>query len=545
MVRATSGHNGARRTPTPPALVVPVSFRHWEALAPPAAGGRRLGPMDGTHAAASPLLSIGDLARRTGLPVRTIRYWSETGVVPEATRSAAGTGSTTRPAWPDWSWWPRCGSSAEPCRGPPRAEPREHRGRGGGDPCAGARRPDRHAAAAPGRAVRRRRRGPGGARTHGSSEPFGTDVGTGAAADHRRLRSRGLRGLGGRAAAAGPAQGAVARRRPPAADAPTQDQLDAWLELSELMQDQEFRRLARRAVERSSEPDRHRFFSQNLDRTVGAAMREGVEPDSRGRRPSSTSCSTAPARIVAGPSATGSGPAGRGPRRPPGALPAPAGGHAGPAAPSTRSALYAWLADAIDAGAAGPVPGRRVTPADAVRAGGARAVPVKPTAEQLAAAQDRTIEDVIGRICGCCSAGSIGALVGGDGASLRPARQQVLAGAAPRRFTPAAAGAGGGRASCSGSASGSPTSSPGRPRRPTSSAPRSTASAARRSSRAWSGGGRGRSPSSGSGRTGPRRRPGRRGRQEEGLGGTEVWVLPNPSGLNAHRRTESRRSSAD
>ncbi|WP_232248478.1 G/U mismatch-specific DNA glycosylase [Streptacidiphilus rugosus] len=24
------------------------------------------------------------------------------------------------------------------------------------------------------------------------------------------------------------------------------------------------------------------------------------------------------------------------------------------------------------------------------------------------------------------------------------------------------------------------------------------------------------------------------GRQEEGLGGTEVWVLPNPSGLNAH-----------
>ncbi|MEV5711582.1 MerR family DNA-binding transcriptional regulator [Actinoallomurus sp. NPDC052274] len=40
--------------------------------------------MDGTHAAVS-LLTIGDLARRTGLPVRTIQYWSETGVVPEAT----------------------------------------------------------------------------------------------------------------------------------------------------------------------------------------------------------------------------------------------------------------------------------------------------------------------------------------------------------------------------------------------------------------------------------------------------------------------------
>ncbi|MFD7901154.1 hypothetical protein ACFV4F_13680 [Kitasatospora sp. NPDC059722] len=24
------------------------------------------------------------------------------------------------------------------------------------------------------------------------------------------------------------------------------------------------------------------------------------------------------------------------------------------------------------------------------------------------------------------------------------------------------------------------------------------------------------------------------GRQPEGIGGTEVWVLPNPSGLNAH-----------
>ncbi|MEV6108801.1 MerR family transcriptional regulator [Streptomyces sp. NPDC051940] len=36
------------------------------------------------------LLTIGQLARRTGLPVRTIRYWSDIGAVPPAGRSAAG-----------------------------------------------------------------------------------------------------------------------------------------------------------------------------------------------------------------------------------------------------------------------------------------------------------------------------------------------------------------------------------------------------------------------------------------------------------------------
>lgn len=34
--------------------------------------------------------SIGDLARRSGLPVRTIRFYSDAGVVPESARSPAG-----------------------------------------------------------------------------------------------------------------------------------------------------------------------------------------------------------------------------------------------------------------------------------------------------------------------------------------------------------------------------------------------------------------------------------------------------------------------
>jgi DNA-binding transcriptional MerR regulator len=36
------------------------------------------------------LLTIGRLARRTGLPVRTIRYWSDIGAVPPARRTASG-----------------------------------------------------------------------------------------------------------------------------------------------------------------------------------------------------------------------------------------------------------------------------------------------------------------------------------------------------------------------------------------------------------------------------------------------------------------------
>ena len=36
------------------------------------------------------LLTIGQLARRSGVPVRTIRFWSDEGILPETDRSAAG-----------------------------------------------------------------------------------------------------------------------------------------------------------------------------------------------------------------------------------------------------------------------------------------------------------------------------------------------------------------------------------------------------------------------------------------------------------------------
>lgn len=37
-----------------------------------------------------PLLSIGKLARRSGLPVRTIRFWFDIGLVPPAARTDSG-----------------------------------------------------------------------------------------------------------------------------------------------------------------------------------------------------------------------------------------------------------------------------------------------------------------------------------------------------------------------------------------------------------------------------------------------------------------------
>jgi DNA-binding transcriptional MerR regulator len=47
------------------------------------------GPVD-TGPPGAVLLGIGEVARRTGLPVRTIRFWSDVGAVPPAGRTAAG-----------------------------------------------------------------------------------------------------------------------------------------------------------------------------------------------------------------------------------------------------------------------------------------------------------------------------------------------------------------------------------------------------------------------------------------------------------------------
>jgi hypothetical protein len=50
-----------------------------------------------------PLLSIGELARRSGLPVRTIRFWSDAGLVPRRLGPRAAGGCMTRRARPGLS----------------------------------------------------------------------------------------------------------------------------------------------------------------------------------------------------------------------------------------------------------------------------------------------------------------------------------------------------------------------------------------------------------------------------------------------------------
>jgi DNA-binding transcriptional MerR regulator len=49
-----------------------------------------LSPVTASHTTAPVSLTIGQLARRTGVPVRTIRFWSDEGLVPPSDRSAAG-----------------------------------------------------------------------------------------------------------------------------------------------------------------------------------------------------------------------------------------------------------------------------------------------------------------------------------------------------------------------------------------------------------------------------------------------------------------------
>ncbi|MEV6007108.1 MerR family transcriptional regulator [Streptomyces sp. NPDC051976] len=318
--------------------------------------------MDGVQAGA-PLLTIGELARRTGLAVRTIRYWSETGVVPEARRSAGGH---------------RLYDAAGVARLELVATLREL----GLSHAEVGRVLNRESTVAEVAAVHvtaldaqittlRLRRAVLSAIAAGDREEpghmdrlnrmarlsaqerqriiddFAARVCEGLDAEPR-LRDR-LRGGG--------------HRLP---DAPTQEQLDAWLELSEMVRDPRFQQMARRAMEQSTGgrakgggagpsagPDRHRLFAENLDRTIGAAMREGVAPDS-------PRAAGVVDRLLGDPL-----PERRTAVRNRLRAQLDAGiddrldryrrllaiMH-GQEPPSPRAALYAWLADAIDAGAA-------------------------------------------------------------------------------------------------------------------------------------------------------------------------------------------------
>ncbi|WP_042393246.1 helix-turn-helix domain-containing protein [Streptacidiphilus carbonis] len=233
--------------------------------------------MDGTQNAAAPLLTIGELAHRTGLPVRTIRYWSEAGVVVEATRSAGGH---------------RLYDPAGVARlelvatlrelGLSHAEVRRVLDR----ESTVAEVARTHVAALDTQiATLRLRRAVLSAIAAGDrEEPENMDrlnrMARLSAQERQQMiddfAARACAGLDGGPELQARLRGA-AHHLP---DDPTQEQTDAWLELAELMSDPGFQQHVRSAVEQSSQPERHGRFAENLDRTVGAALREGLAPDS-------------------------------------------------------------------------------------------------------------------------------------------------------------------------------------------------------------------------------------------------------------------------
>ncbi|MBC3839853.1 MerR family transcriptional regulator [Streptacidiphilus sp. 4-A2] len=246
--------------------------------------------MDGTQETPAQLLGIGDLARRTGLPVRTIRYWSETGVVPEAARSSGGH---------------RLYDAAALARlelvatlrelGLSHAEVRRVLNR----ESTVAQVATVHVAALDAQiATLRLRRAVLSAIAAGDrEEPENMDrlnrMARMSAQERRQIiddfATRACEGLDAAPQLRERLRGG-GHRLP---DQPSRQQLDAWLELSELVQDPEFQQVARRAVARSTGtrpvgaataqsqgPDRHEQFALNLDRTIGAALREGLPPDS-------------------------------------------------------------------------------------------------------------------------------------------------------------------------------------------------------------------------------------------------------------------------
>lgn len=321
--------------------------------------------MDGTQAAA-PLLTIGDLARRTGLPVRTIRYWSETGIVPEATRSAAGH-RLYDPA--GLAQLELVATLRE--LGLSHAEVRRVLNRENTVAEVAA----IHVAALDAQitTLRLRRAVLSAIAAGDREEPGHMDRLNRMARLSAQERQQIIDDFAARVCEgleAGPQLRdrlhGGGHRLP---DAPTQEQLDAWLELSEMVQDPEFEQVVRRAMEQStsgqakaggagqsSESDRHRMFAENLDRTIGAAMREGVEPDSPraaevvdrllgypGSERRTAVRDRLRARLDAGID-----------ERLEHYRRLLAIMH-GQQPPSPRAALYAWLADAIDAGA-GPQP---------------------------------------------------------------------------------------------------------------------------------------------------------------------------------------------
>ncbi len=266
-------------------------------------------------------MGIGELAAESGLAVRTIRFYSDSGVLPPAARSEAGYRLYGADALA------RLGLvrtlrelGVDLADDPPRARARGERG--------GRRRGARRRARGPDpRAARAARRAPGGRPTrkpppgdadHAQARPA---VRRRAQADRHRLPRRGVRRPRHRARLRGPDALAL----PELPDDPAPEQVEAWIELAELVQDPDFRATIRRMSEQhASAPPRGRHARRRR-----GGRRHGGRRARRGRRP----------RLARGGAVRRRHPAGlrhRGPRRrsPTGSSPAPT------AAPSATGSCW-------------------------------------------------------------------------------------------------------------------------------------------------------------------------------------------------------------
>lgn len=223
-------------------------------------------------------MTIGELARRSGLPVRTLRFYADAGVLPEAARSEAG----YRLFGPDAVARARLLRTLREL----------------GVGLAGIQRvlaaemslPElagRHVRAldAQIRALRLQRAVLAAVVQSTDAEELQrmTDLTSLTAGERRRIVDDYLEAVFGDEA--GPVGDKIAMGAPELPDDPTPEQVTAWAEVAQLLRDPDFiaasRRMAQRASAEGAQPDAAQFGAgQAIGELAGPALRAGIDPAS-------------------------------------------------------------------------------------------------------------------------------------------------------------------------------------------------------------------------------------------------------------------------
>jgi len=238
-----------------------------------------------------PHMSIGALARRTGLPVKTIRYYSDQGLVPVAGRTSAGYRRYDEAAAARLALirtLRELGLGLAPIR---RVLDRQAEL---SDVAA------THAEALD-RQIRILRMHRSLLRALAARKPDldeverMNDIARASAAERRRIQDEFLDHVFGGLTVNPQFEQMMRRARPDLPDDPTPEQLDAWIELADLLSDNDFRATVRRMAEQhAADPEmvagrRDARTSPEVGARVtelaGAALDAGTAPDSAAARP--------------------------------------------------------------------------------------------------------------------------------------------------------------------------------------------------------------------------------------------------------------------